>query len=195
MVVQSATRPKHVDVVRDWLQPDDRLQWSAWVEGWDKDTARGRTVDHGAPGRAGGATSPLMVVSGLHSLHTMVERFRQTLAQVGALRRAAPMWNSPDPRAIDQGENWLRSLFVDVLIAGLPWLAPHIAPGMEGEIEVEWWHQGRTLTIYIGPNDMRYLESWGPNMDTDMADGELAAVGNYRVLWERLLYGERGERE
>lgn len=50
------------------------------------------------------------------------------------------------------------------------WQEPHITPTPEGDISFEWWNSPRKLTWFINHNGSHYLESWGPNIVSEMLD-------------------------
>jgi hypothetical protein len=48
---------------------------------------------------------------------------------------------------------------------------PNIGIGHNDELVLEWWKGRRKLSLYVGPNRTDFIKIWGPDVDTEMADG------------------------
>jgi hypothetical protein len=62
------------------------------------------------------------------------------------------------------------------------WVNPHVSSSEQGEVVFEWWKRDRKLTIYVGAESADFLRVGGPNIDSDMFDGELAGA-QFAGLW------------
>ena len=118
------------------------------------------------------------------------ERDGVTLAleRLAALRERAAGWNgydalAPDREAIAFAETWLVGLYQQVTAHGAPWLAPHVTSSAEGEIVFEWWNDPRKLTVYCTTEDANYVKVWGPDMVTQMEDGDATSPAARQQLW------------
>lgn len=62
------------------------------------------------------------------------------------------------------------------------WRLPHVAANEGGEVLFEWWKAEKKLTLFIGPDGIDYLRTWGTHIEQDMDDGELAG-STFPTLW------------
>ena len=59
------------------------------------------------------------------------------------------------------------------------WPEPNVAETPWGEFAIEWWGHGnvdrmRKLTVYFAnERHVNYVQSWGPDMEEQMIDGEV----------------------
>lgn len=55
----------------------------------------------------------------------------------------------------------------------MSWPAPHISLDENEGITFEWWRNHKVLTLFVTPaGTIEWLKAWGPNMWTEMEDGE-----------------------
>lgn len=120
--------------------------------------------------------------------HFTAEQMMEVLGHLHALSYSNIM-GTPDPRAIDRAILWTVKFFRAMRSMDLPWLPPHVTVGLRGEIEFEWWNSGRSLTIYFSPDRATFLESWGPDMDADMEEGDADSDQAQQQAWSRLVGG------
>jgi hypothetical protein len=116
------------------------------------------------------------------------------LDRLAALRERAAGWNgydalAPDRAAIAFAEAWLAGLFQQVTAQGAPWLAPHVTSSAEGEVVFEWWNEPHKLTVYCTAEDANFVKVWGPDMVTQMEDGDATSPAARQQLW-RWLTGQ-----
>lgn len=110
-----------------------------------------------------------------------------TLLRLERLEDEAEDWRRPDPRAIAQARVWLIEMASEILSSRSLWLRPQVAAGLEGEVELEWWHEGRSLTVYLSANGATYIESWGTNIDTQMNEGRADSPEDRQAMWAQLV--------
>lgn len=68
--------------------------------------------------------------------------------------------------------------FIDAAFdAELGWQDPHVGSNEIGEISFEWWRGEKKLTTYIGPVEIRYVCSWGADINHTMDAGVLPPEG------------------
>ncbi len=108
------------------------------------------------------------------------------------MKQVGPGWNGYDAEpasgaSLERAREWLLELFKVSLADALPWLPPSIAPGDEGEVVFEWWHNGKTLTVYVEPAGAQYVKSWGANINTEMSDGDASSGNASGRLWKWLM--------
>jgi hypothetical protein len=114
-----------------------------------------------------------------------------TVLRVRALRHRPEGWNGydalpPDPAAMVYAEAWLRELYREVETAGIPWLQPHVTSSAEGEVVLEWWNDPKKLTLYFSASEAGFVRSWGPDIESEMDDGDAAAATRRQQLWNWL---------
>ena len=95
----------------------------------------------------------------------------------------------PSIETVFYANSWVTRLFSEVERSGNRWVRPNVVTNPDGEIVFTWWHDERILTIYIDGEHAEYLESWGPNIRTEMSGGPADSPAVYRRLWSRLLRG------
>lgn len=120
-----------------------------------------------------------------------------TLSRLRALVEREEGWNGydappPDATAIALAETWLADLYRQVKEQGGQWHAPHVTSSPEGEVVFEWWNDPRKLTLYCTATESYYVKVWGPDMVTQMEDGDAAPSETRRDLW-RWLMGESAD--
>lgn len=125
-------------------------------------------------------------------LAEFVDNFRppyaKTTDDLDALRELPEDWNgydveAPNPYAIERARMWIRQMHEDVEAIGRRWHNPHVAPAEEGDVMFEWWNGDKALTVYVSGDDVNYIIGWGPNLETDMEDGEATTSERRRKLW------------
>ncbi len=114
-----------------------------------------------------------------------------TILRIRLLQHREEGWNAydalpPDRDAVLYAESWLRELFREVESASLPWLQPHVTSSAEGEVVLQWWNDPKRLTIYFSAHEATYIKSWGPDIVTEMEDGDAASATSRADLWSWL---------
>ena len=56
---------------------------------------------------------------------------------------------------------WLESFYQEALARHDIWIVPHITI-QDGDISFEWWHNEKTLSVYVSTSDAWFLQSAGP---------------------------------
>lgn len=102
--------------------------------------------------------------------------------------RAVSGWRPPTQEEWDETQRIVklaRQLGADVIQD--PSRVFHRAPGDANITKdcMEWWHEGRTLTLY---SDGTFVASWGKSILNEMADGEYT-LELAPKLWEWLRMG------
>lgn len=67
-------------------------------------------------------------------------------------------------------------------------MTPLLSSDENGRPTLEWWHEGRKLTVYI--EKAVFVKAWGPNVITEMEDGEIETVQDVKDL-QAWLVGEK----
>jgi hypothetical protein len=115
----------------------------------------------------------------------------EILAQLDALIGRSPGWTgydvaAPKTSSILQAKAWIREMYEDVRRFGGDWTTPLTTVDEFGDIVFEWWHGSRKITVYVTPETVEYIKVSGPNMHTDMEDGELRTREDRQNLWHWL---------
>lgn len=119
------------------------------------------------------------------------ENLRATLHELEQLHQVEEAGRRPHARAIDRATDWIRRLFDNVVAGQLRWLPPHVAPGQEGEVELEWWCSTKSLTVYIARDGITALASWGPHMDDEMREEKVESNTEMKAAWDWLTNPHR----
>jgi hypothetical protein len=101
-------------------------------------------------------------------------------------------WNgydgcAPEYAAVEYAHRWISLLYREVASLEKKWLEPNITASGEGEVVFEWWQRSKKLTIYIGNRSAEYVKVWGPDINTDMEDGQADSPDMRRLLWKWLM--------
>jgi len=115
-----------------------------------------------------------------------------TLSSVQNLLLWDAGWNDtssipPNQTAVSHAKNWIVKLYLEVSCLGRPWMQPNVTAGVYGEVVFEWWYRNHKLTIYIGDEDAEYVQVWGTDIYSEMADGNAESSSTCRSLWLWLI--------
>jgi hypothetical protein len=116
---------------------------------------------------------------------------RKTITQTIDLLTWPEGWNghdaaAPDRASVEHALAWIRNIYEDTLTANGAWIPPHVIADAHGNVVFEWWEGYKKLTVYVSPDTVEYVKVWGPDMFSDMEDGELARAEDHRTLWRWL---------
>lgn len=122
------------------------------------------------------------------NFHTPLWR---TIAETIDLLAWPEGWNgynaeAPSQVAVEHALAWIRSMYEDTLMVDKAWIPPHVIADAHGNVVFEWWEAGKKLTVYVSPDAVEYVKVWGPDMFSDMEDGEVAKAEDHRALWRWL---------
>ena len=117
-----------------------------------------------------------------------------TLTALLDLARRPAGWNggdipAPNPLAIENAMRWIQDMARDALSVSGIWHEPHVAGDENGDVVFEWWHGGRSLTIYVAAEEIQHLSSWGADPLHEMSDGSALTATERTRLWLWLLSG------
>jgi hypothetical protein len=115
-----------------------------------------------------------------------------TLAQVRALGRRPARGNGDEALAPDRATTlhasaWAREMYRDARGTGLGWRSPHVTASAEGEVVFEWWNAGKKLTVYLSSDTATSIQVWGPDVTTEMDEGDASTSTRRRQLWTWLM--------
>lgn len=120
--------------------------------------------------------------------YIIAENLKETRAKINALLSWSEGWDgydalAPNPNAVKHAHEWIRKLFLQAVDLDRPWLKPNVTASSEGEVLFEWWRGRKKLTVYVGDQNAVYVQVWGANIDTEMAEGDAEPVSACRMLW------------
>jgi hypothetical protein len=115
----------------------------------------------------------------------------RTKTEIIALLSWPEGWNgydaaAPNPDAIRQAYWWIEDLYENTLTTDKGWIAPHVVADAHGNVVLEWWEGQKKLTVYIHPETVEYVKVWGPDIFSEMEDGEVEGIEDRRALWNWL---------
>ena len=86
---------------------------------------------------------------------------------------------APKPAMLQYAREFLGILTGAAVASGLGVTNPLVSVDHRGYITLEWWHNSRSLTVYIaGNNAIEYLKAWGTNITSDMEDGSITLLSD-----------------
>lgn len=71
--------------------------------------------------------------------------------------------NPPHPDALQLAKSWAESLFTEIKLQGDTCILPHLTVQDGGDVVFEWWKGPKSLSVYVSPNEVWFLQSAGPN--------------------------------
>lgn len=112
----------------------------------------------------------------------------KTRTELDALMSWREGWNgydaaSPRHEAIDHASVWVAGLYEDALTTEKQWMAPDVVADADGNVVFEWWKGQKKLTIYIHPETVEFVKVWGPDILSEMENGEAEGIETRRMLW------------
>lgn len=131
-----------------------------------------------------------------NELESVHKNFRTPLAYTR--RRLARMldwqedWDGegsakPNVYSIIKARRWIGQMRADATDTGKGWEEPHTAPDENGDVAFEWWNGDHNLIVYVSPDTIYYLQAWGPNIGSQMVDGEINGAEDNKKLWLWLM--------
>jgi hypothetical protein len=130
------------------------------------------------------------------------ENFRTPLAEtidnINALQSWPDEWDgyqmAPSSGSIKHALSWIKDLYEDVSTMlykdasqmDKVWLDPFVVADAHGNVVFEWWKNRRKLTVYVSSTTVEYIKVWGPNIFSDMEDGEVEVSTERQALWRWL---------
>lgn len=115
-----------------------------------------------------------------------------TLNKIHNLLALPDGWNgynacAPPRHAVKYAQHWISLFYKQVIRSDQNWLSPNVTASSEGEVVFEWWQGSKKLTVYVSNQSAEYLKVWGPDVNTDMEDGEADSPETLRLLWKWLM--------
>lgn len=115
------------------------------------------------------------------------EPFRDAQDEVLDLR--ALRENQSESRSVADVEkaalSWIEDMYFTALETKNAWIDPHVSPDAHGNIVFEWWKGEKKLTVYVSPNAKEYVKVWGPDIFSEMEDGDIEKEDS-QALWRWL---------
>lgn len=97
-------------------------------------------------------------------------------------------WNgyaarAPTQAAIEKARVWISQMYSEVVNSGQPWRDPFVTADVDGEVLFEWRTATKDLSIYIDENETTYIKDLGPEVGSEMVDGDASTARVRRELW------------
>lgn len=114
-----------------------------------------------------------------------------TISEIFALLSWPEGWNgydaaAPNSESVGHALVWIKDLYRDTLTTDTGWMAPHVVADAHGYVVLEWWKGRKKLTVYVHPGMVEYVKMRGPDIFSDMEDGEIERAEDRRTLWNWL---------
>ena len=68
---------------------------------------------------------------------------------------------------------------------------PHVRVNEDNDLLFEWWNGVKKLSLYIEPSCIRYVKSWGCDMETEMEAGTFEINDGFLLAWDWLWWGRK----
>ncbi len=123
------------------------------------------------------------------------ENFRtpldETLDEIDALLAWPEEWDgyqvAPSHDAVRHARSWIELLYEDVSASSQGWIEPLVVADAHRNVVFEWLKNNYRLIIYVSPEMVEYLKVWGPDIWSDMEDGNVETSEESRALWRWLM--------
>lgn len=119
-------------------------------------------------------------------------RFARPLKDVYAKLRSMEDWSdgwngyaarAPTTAALNEARKWITRMHAEVVLSGKPWQDPFVTADVDGEVLFEWRTKTKDLSIYIDENETTFIKDLGPEVGSEMVDGDASAPKARRELW------------
>ena len=116
----------------------------------------------------------------------------EALEDVDALQTWPEEWDgyqvAPSGDAVSHARRWIRSLYEEVEEASTgEWINPLVVADAHRNVVFEWWKGHKKLTVYVTPTGVEYVKVWGPDIFSEMDDGDIKGAEDRRKLWNWLM--------
>ncbi len=127
----------------------------------------------------------------IHSGH-ITRNFSQPLEDVydklHIMETWADGWNgyaarAPTQAAIENARAWISQMYSEVENSGKPWRDPFVTADVDGEVLLEWRAKTKSLSIYIDEDEITYIKDLGPEVGSEMIDGDASTPSARSSLW------------
>lgn len=97
-------------------------------------------------------------------------------------------WNgfaakAPTQASIRKARAWILEMYSEVTSSGQRWLDPFVTADVNGEVLFEWRTTTKDLSIYIDENETTFIKDLGPEIGSEMIDGDASTPKTRRELW------------
>jgi hypothetical protein len=94
---------------------------------------------------------------------------------------------APSRESVMRAFRWIEDLYEDVPAMGEEWIDPLIVADAHGNVVFEWQNGNNRLIVYVSPETVEYLKASGPDIWSDMDDGEVTTPEDRQDLWRWLM--------
>lgn len=128
---------------------------------------------------------PLALSRRYNSTHSDIYfSFPRVASLVGHLDNAYESLYSNSPKTIETAERLIEKLHSIALTNNWWWYDPLLNISFDNEIVLEWWNQGKKITIYVSEKVIDYIKVWGADIDNEMEDGSITLNEDLTDLWQ-----------
>jgi hypothetical protein len=97
-------------------------------------------------------------------------------------------WNgfaakAPTQASIEKARAWILQMHSEIANSGERWLDPFVTADVDGEVLFEWRTKTKDLSIYVDENETTYIKDLGPEVGSEMTDGDASTPRARRELW------------
>src|SRR5215211_1849776 len=117
----------------------------------------------------------------------------ETLDDIDALLTWPAEWDgyqvAPSLDAVTWARSWIKSLYDEVedkSAGSQEWIEPLVVADAHRNVVFEWVEAHKRLVIYVSPNSVQYLKAWGPDIWSDMDEGNAETPDERWALWRWL---------
>lgn len=97
-------------------------------------------------------------------------------------------WNgfaakAPTQASIQKARVWIGRMHSEIENSGKRWLDPFVTADVDGEVMFEWRTKTKDLSIYIDEDETTFIKDLGPEVGSEMVDGDASTPKARRELW------------
>lgn len=161
----------------------DYAKNKSFLDFFTEDTLKQKSYSHDK--RFKSLTEEELALSIRHySTHYNKYSFPRIASLVGNLEQDYDSLYSSSPKTIETAERLIEKLHSVALMNNLWWYDPLLNISFDNEIVLEWWNQGKKITIYVSEKVIDYIKVWGADIDNEMEDGSISLNEDLTDLWQ-----------
>lgn len=102
---------------------------------------------------------------------------------IGAFDDLSTSAMPPYPEALQLAKAWMENLYGEIKTQEKIWIVPHITVQDGGDVVFEWWHERKSLRVFVSVDEVWFLQSAGSKSEQSEGDAGTAEVRHGIWQW------------
>ncbi len=90
----------------------------------------------------------------------------------------------PYPEALRLAKAWAENLYGEIKTQEKVWITPHLTVQDGGDVVFEWWHERKSLSVFVSVDEVWFLQSAGST--SKQTEGDADTEEARRSIWQWL---------